>query len=309
VCGRDWTIEPVNSPLVLAEGERLLSLSDFLKAATPRMEGDRRFIFMEASNEKQDQQEEVILAKALADSAQFFLEFGNIDLDHYTVIGPRLGIPNYLAYEIGRPVDVRVAGKQSFVKAEIFTGSGPMIEKANEFWSSITELRPPQRWYPSVGGRSMPGGRVADFDPKTQTTRTIIKAVKWFNIGLSKTPVNDHVPTVSSAPFGVFAKSWAAAGFDFSKALEAGYGTDAATLTGGAAMRKQSLDGSMHYLHARDKLAEDLLTKKLGEDPSLEDLVAHASREYEMDDDESSDFVERFMRDLRRDGTNKPLIH
>lgn len=292
----------MNTVLVPGETTDTIFLSDLLKAS-PRMEGDRRFIFLEASNEARDQQNEVVLSKALKDSADYFLKFGNLDIDHYTIIGPKLGIPNYNSYEIGRPVDVRVDGKRTFVKGEIFRGEGPAAEKANEFWSSLTDLNPPQRWYPSVGGKVLEGGRSTEFDPETKSNRVLVKAVRWYNIGFSKTPVNAAVPTVSAMPFGLFAKSWTAAGLDLTKALEAGYGTDSATLSGGGAMRRQSLDGAMYY-QMRDRLATDMLSKKLGDDPSIADLVHHVGNEGEMDEDEASDFVERFLRDLRRDKKN-----
>ena len=93
-----------------------LSIGDMFKA-TPHTEGDKRFIYMEASNEVRDLQDEMVLQKALTDSAEYFLRFGNIDIDHYTKIGvpnPQkgyIGIPNFELYEIGRPIDVRADGK------------------------------------------------------------------------------------------------------------------------------------------------------------------------------------------------------
>ena len=121
-----------------------LSISQMLKA-TPVQEGGDRFIYLEASNETLDQQGEVVLAKALEESADYYLKFGNLDIDHYTQIGARNGIPNYELFEIGRPVDVACREGATFVKGQIYSGSGVAAERANAFWSSVTELSPPPR--------------------------------------------------------------------------------------------------------------------------------------------------------------------
>jgi hypothetical protein len=45
-------------------------------------------------------------ASALADSAECSGEYGKVTLDHDTLICTNLGIPNYQAHEIGRPLEV-----------------------------------------------------------------------------------------------------------------------------------------------------------------------------------------------------------
>lgn len=268
-----------------------LSIPDLLKAM-PVEESGRRFIYMEASNEARDFQGEVVLAKALAESAEYYSRYGNIDLDHITVLGPKVGIQDYPAFEIGRPVTVKVAGKDTFVKAEIYSGDTPVAACANRFWDSVTKLRPAQRWFPSVGGSVM--GR----DP---TGRYVTK-VRWCNIGLSKTPVNPAVPEASTVPFGVLAKSWGALGLDLGKALSAGYGTDSAALTGGAALRTQSLAGAKSrrvrsYPEFRECIAGDLRKGACG--GSAEAITDHAARTYGLDPAEAADWCARFMADLR----------
>lgn len=271
-----------------------LSIPDMLKA-TPSEEGGERVVYFEASNEARDQQGEVVMAKALADSADYFLRYGNIDIDHITQIGAKQGIPDYNLFEIGVPVDVRIDGRHTFVKSRLYQGEGPVADKANQVWDSLTRITPPARWYPSVGGAVLEKGQ--DFDPDTKTARTVIRRVRWTNVGLSRTPVNQTVPTVSTIPFGVLAKSWGAAGLDLGKALEAGYGTDAAALTGGAALRGQSLDRRVQsYWDFRDKIAGDIRKKRVGQ--TAERLVAHAADRYGLDRAEASEWVERFMTDL-----------
>src|SRR6201986_1117265 len=157
---------------ILAACPDYLSIGEMFKAR-PATEAGHRYVYFEASNEARDQQGEVIAAKALSDSADFYKKFGNVDIDHYTKLGPRLGIPNHALYEIGRPVDVRQDGKWTFLKAEIYQGDGPAAEKANEFWSSIHDIQPPHRWYPGVAGHVME--KAIAVDPATKSNNALIK--------------------------------------------------------------------------------------------------------------------------------------
>ncbi len=276
---------------------RFLSISQMLKA-TPLVEGDRRYVYIEASNEALDQQNETVLAKALAESSDYFLRYGNLDIDHITQIGVKAGIPEYELYEIGRPVDVRVDGAKTFVKGEVFTGAGKAAEKANNFWSTLTELNPPQRWYPSVGGQVL--ARESAVDPKGYHKKSLVTKVRWTNIGFSKTPVNSEVPTVSTVPFGVLAKCWGTAGLDLEKALEAGYGTNAADLTGGGALRKQSLYGvPLSYFDFREAMGSALSGGQI-KNPSARTLAAFASDAWGLPHNKAAEWVERFMRDVSK---------
>ena len=293
---------------LLAGIPEFLSIGSMLKA-TPQIDGGQRIVYFEASNEGVDQQDEVIAAKALAESAEYFKRYGNIDIDHYTLIGKpnaqmgRPGIPGCELYEIGRPIDVRQRAGTTFVKAEIYSGTGPAAQRANDFWSSITELNPPQRWYPSVGGAVMAKSIVED--SKTGLRKAVVSKVRWNNIGVSKTPVNQHVGTCATIPLGAFAKSWDAQGLDFAKALEAGYGTDSAALAGGSAMRVQSLDGSIHsYFDFRNKLAGLMRSGGAGKNPGARELIEQAAKQFSMSQDKAAEWVERFMRDLKN-GLNK----
>lgn len=220
----------------------------FMKAR-PATEGDRRFIFTEPSNERWDTDDERVRQRALAASAEDFLRFGNLDLNHLTLFGWKLKIDNPHLYEIGTPLEViadgkrfivdrvngerrirvetggQYANKPVMVKGEIYRGTGIAAAKANFFWSSLTEQDPPQDWYPSVGGTKptkIPVG----------SSRKEIVAVNWRNIGFAKEPVNHHV-----SPLTLLAPA------EFLKAVMAGYGTDSAALTGGAALRRQSHGG------------------------------------------------------------------
>ena len=287
---------------LLANCPEYLSISSMLKA-TPKLEGGQRFIYLEASNEALDQQNEVVMQKALRDSSEWFLKFGNLDIDHFTLIGAKAGIPDYTMYEIGRPVDVSFTGSRTLVKGEIYSGYGPAAERANQFWSSLTEIQPPARWYPSVGGSVME--KSVEVNAKTHNRTAYVKKVRWTNIGFSKTPVNQTVPTVATMPIGTMAKSWGAAGLDFMKALEAGYSTDSANMTGGQALSAQSLDGApMNYFTFRDTLAAQMKSGQVARNPGARALVEHCKKVFGMSLSDASEYVERFYRDLKN-GLNK----
>ena len=281
--------------MLASETNDYLMIPDIFKA-TPAEESGRRVLYLEAANEALDLQNEVVLSKALSESAPFFLRYGNFDLDHITQIGPKRGIPDYPAYEIGRPTEVKIDGPRTMVAGEIYSGDAPVANAANIFWDSITRLTPKQRWYPSVGGKVL--DREEGFDPKLRAARTVIKKVRWTNIGFSKTPVNLQVPTVTTVPFGVLAKSWGDDGLDLNKTLTAGYGTDSATLTGGAALRSESVDPHLQsYWDFRDRIARDVHRRRVG--LQADAIVRHARDHYGLSAATAAEWAERFLSDLR----------
>ncbi|ECX5877009.1 hypothetical protein H0K60_004468 [Salmonella enterica] len=176
---------------------------DVTMTATPKAERGKRFIYFEASNEAVDQQGERILASALKESKDYFLRFGNIDIDHVAMLGPRSGIPDYQCYEIGQPVDVAFRGEKTFVKARLYEGKTRLADKANEVWESMTALNPPVKWYPSVGGAVLAKSEQVYHGQNV----TIIEKVRWANVGLSTRPVNDSLGVASATGIATFAKS------------------------------------------------------------------------------------------------------
>ena len=271
-----------------------LSFPGFFKA-TPAEEGGERFVFLEASNEARDYQGEVVLARALEESADYYRRYGNLDLDHKTQIGGKQGLANPYLYEIGRPTDVKVRAGRTYVKGAIYKGDTPVAAHANDFWDSLTKLAPPKRWYPSVGGAVLDKG--PQFDPETRSTNTVVRSVRWTNIGFSATPVNPSVPTVSTVPFGVLSKAWGIGGLDLTKALESGYGTDSAQLAGGGALRTQSLDRGLHsYWDFRDAMAGAIRKKRTR--GTAADLVEHAHDAHGLAKSQAAEWAERFHSDL-----------
>lgn len=289
------------------EDEQLLaSVPDFISVggllkATPNEDGGRRYVFFEASNEDVDHQNEVVLQKALEQSSEYYLRHGNVDLSHYTLLGPKAGIQNFLEYEIGKPVAVRVDGKHTFVKAELYQGDSPMARNANMVWDSLTKQVPPMRWYPSVGGQVL--HKSVQFDPVTKSRVAVVERVRWNNTALDRCPVNKTVPEISTVPVGAFAKSLG--GFVIAKALEASYETNVANLTGGGALGMQSLDGApASYFDFRERLSDAMMKGAVGQNPGIKELVDYSAKKFGLSRDDAAGLVERFVRDLKT-GLNK----
>lgn len=290
-----------NDALEIAQLDALpsfVSISPMLKA-TPATEGNRRYVYVEASNESVDQQGEIVLAKALENSMAYFQKFGNLDLEHYTQIGARAGIPNHESYEIGVPVEVRIQKSETFVKGEIYQGDGAMAQKANLFWDSMTKINPPKRWYTSVGGAVL--AKSMQFDPGSKSRVPVIEEVRWSNLAFSATPVNANLKPASLVPFGPLAKSWGAFGVDVLKSsMQAGYGETMSDLTGGAAMREQSLDHALYsYWDFRDDLANAIGNEEIPMG-SLKEMVREAGARFGLSRTVAADYVKRFLDDLKR---------
>ena len=287
---------------LLAGIPEYLSIEMMLKA-TPAQEGNKRFVYLEASREARDLQNDVVLAKALEDSADHFLKFGNVDLDHKSMpsIAKLYGIERPDLWEIGSPVDVRIDGASTFVKAELFCGDTPLAEKANMVWDSMTKLKPPRKFYPSVGGKIL--AKSIGIDAKTGDKYGVVSGVRWNNIALSQQPVNQHVGGITTIPFGVLAKSWGVNGLDMTKALEASYATDAAGKSGGGAFGAQSLDtgaGSTphSYFDFRNKLSA-CLKKGNVKSSSPDGLVKFSAEKFSLSLDDAAEWVDRFLSDLK----------
>lgn len=238
----------------------LLALTWEFAKATPKTEGDRRFVFCEASNETWDQEREKVAADALWASREHYLAKGNVDIDHQTVLHYRLGRRgDPREWEIGLPREVKRDGRHIFVKTEIYRNH----KAAEDFWHNVTVVDPAMPYYPSVAGDIPADGYRAVFDPATKEHRKVITRVLWKNLAFSRDPVNQGVPGISTMPMGVFLKSaaWALAQPECcgdgcactpaAKAITvAGHGTDVAGLSGGGALRLQSHPGKIIQLWA-----------------------------------------------------------
>lgn len=270
-----------------------LSIGTMLKAR-PAEEAGERMIYLEAAHEGVDQQNEIVLAKALEASAPHFLRYGSLDIDHKSMppVAARMGITDPESWEIGIPVDVKTTGKSVFVKARLYQGATALAEKANMVWESMTKLSPPARWYPSVGGsplaRTMTKGGVG-----------VVTKVRWYNLALSRQPVNQHVAAADTVPFGALAKCWTGEGLDLAKALEAGTATDSSAMEGGQALSRQSLDGApKSYFDFRNQLAGAIRRGGVREQ-SQSSLVQYSIGKFSLSQDEAEEWVGRFLGDLQ----------
>lgn len=284
------------------DNELLATIPDFvsydlLMKATPREEGGRRIIYVEASKESRDQQGEIVLAKALRESVNVFKKFGVLDLDHKSMpsVAASYGISDPESWIIGQPIDVAFHGDTTIVKAELRRGNTPLAERANKVWEGMTQVSPPDRYYASVGGAVT--GREVRIDPLTKAKVPVITGTRWNNLALSLNPVHAGLSPASTAPVGTFAKSLG--GFVMQKALEASYATNPADMTGGAAFRMQSLDGApKNYFDFRNKLADAMRKGAAGPNPGAADLVAYCAQTFGLSQDDAAENVERFCRDL-----------
>ena len=196
-----------------------------------------------------------------------------------------------------------VDGKRSFVKAQLYQGDTPVARHANTVWDSLTKLNPPGRWYPSVGGAVLE--KAYEVDPDTQGRIGVIKRVRWTNVALSRTPVNQALPTAATLPFGVFAKCWLPdGGLNLTKAegLVAGQHYAIADQTGGEALPAQSLGRKIQsYWEFRDALSADIRDRKVKADRKNPNaLLAHCGQHYGLSPDTAAEHLERFFGDLDR---------
>lgn len=266
----------------------------FMMKATPALESGKRIIYVEASNETPDQQGEIVLSKALKDSVEVFKKFGVIDMDHMSMpsVAKLMNIEKPEEWRVGHPIDVTFKNGTTIVKAELYQGDGPLVKNANIVWDGLTKVNPPHRYYASVGGKVL--GRESRFDPASKQKVDVITKTYWNNLALSLNPVNPDLAPASTAEF---AKSLG--GFVLAKTLTAGYGSDSATLSGGAALRVQSLSGSVSsYQDFRDKLAHAITEKHAGDNPGAGELVEFSANTFGLAHDEAAEWVERFLRDL-----------
>jgi hypothetical protein len=157
----------------------------------------RRIVSVEASSETVDSQGDIVLQKALLDSAISFVANGHLDIDHYSELGDRLGIPNPLSYIIGRPLSVKdLGGGRTGVVGEIARSPDgtydPKNRRYDEFWESL-QSEPPVRWRASIFGYPMPD-MVEDCRDGGASyggaTRFVIKGIDWRSLAFTRNPVN-----------------------------------------------------------------------------------------------------------------------
>lgn len=222
------TLEKVDHPFLSP-----FSGSVLIKGAE---EDGKWIVYMEASNEGLDQEEEQILQKGLKEAKDYYLSHGVISWDHQH---KHQHEPKYI---IGEPMDVRFPKDgRTLVKGWLYQHN----ETAIDLWKNIQSGA---RLGASIGGgviqKSQPGE-----DGKSWP---VISRVLWNETAITHKPVNqDTLGKTTLVPFPEFAKALMASADvldkqdetdPFWKAMMAGSGVDASSFTGGRALTGESLD-------------------------------------------------------------------
>lgn len=216
---------------------------------------DGNYIFeTEASNENLDLQNQIIQQKALTDSKEYFLSNGVISDDHqhkrYDANGNVISDKTKI---IGEPISVRTEGTRTFVKGKLYS----YVEAAKPFIDLLKAHS--SRVKASVGG-------IKPIVRKNKDGTETVTAFMWNDLALTCSPVNY---TVGSA---AFAKSMS--NVDFCKALSAGYGTDAATMTGGRCLQKEDLEGGVANNTPENILPNEISKTEENDIDAINELMA-----------------------------------
>ena len=172
------------------------------------VEGSDWMVYLEASNENLDQDEEVVLQKALMDNKDYYLQNGVVSYDHLHSRGVR--DPGMV---IGEPIDVKfnLNTRSTLVKGRLYEKN----ENAIKVWNNLQSRA---RYGASVGGGIL------------SKSKGMISKLVWADTAITPSPVNSTVKgNVQMGPFKEFCKS-----------LMAGSGVDAAAYTGGRALTPES---------------------------------------------------------------------
>ena len=177
--------------------------------AMPMDTTGRRIVEVECSTESVDYDGDIVMQSALLNAANDFVGFGHLDIDHLSEFGARMGIPDPSSYVVGRPMEVRDAGKGStFVKGEISRASDgrfdPVQNRYDEFWASL-QREPPVVWFSSIYGFPTDLDDCRNGTCKSGATRYLIKALDWKSLAFTRTPKNT---ALSSPTRIVSAKSY-----------------------------------------------------------------------------------------------------
>jgi hypothetical protein len=198
-------------------------------------------VYLQASNELKDQDNETIEMDALKKSAEYYMKHGILSWDHKHKMthDPR--------FIIGEPLDVRfTADKKTLVKGFLYKSN----DIAQSVWKNIKSNA--KKMGASVGGGIL------------QKANSVIKKVVWDETAITHKPVNDGTfGTVQIVPFMAFAK-----------ALMAGSGVDAGSFTGGRALTPESLQGNMATRESLKVMFHDLMIAvKAGRINSYNDML------------------------------------
>ena len=238
-----------------------------LVKAAPASEGDD-IIYIEASNEKEDQQSDTVLQKALKAQMADFLKKGVISFEH---LHKKENDPKFV---IGEPLEVKFTDDgRTLVKARLYK-SNPI---ASDILSKLKDA--PTRLGASIGGYVKK--RADIYSNKLKKVINYVTEIKWDEVALTFKPVNDAtIDGVSVTPFSAFAKAFSDEGGEaVEKALEAGSSTDHANMNGGRAIVTESLDGGVSKAQRVKKIADLIRRVKAGEFKNFAAFKSHVEKE------------------------------
>ncbi|HLX54165.1 MAG TPA: hypothetical protein VKR58_09495, partial [Aquella sp.] len=160
----------------------------------------KRIISFEASAATLDFEGDVITQQALLKSADYFINNGFIDCDHYAELGRNpdyawLGIKNPDSWIVGKPLEVFDLGNyRTGVKAEIKSGPvhDPLVNKYDWLWQQLHNEQ--GEWKASVfgypGADTEEGGCTIGTDGHVCATRFLVKSFRWHSTALTRNPIN-----------------------------------------------------------------------------------------------------------------------
>lgn len=176
---------------------------------------DPSIVYIEASNEIVDSQNDVTVMKALEEETENFLRKGVISWDH---LHKSEKSPEYI---IGEPLDVSFKKESTWVKGKLY--------KSVKIGQSVLDLL--------ASGSTRLGASIGGYIKKREQMSKSISAITkviWDELAITYKPVNDTtLGNVSLIPIGAFAK-----------ALMAGSGVNPSNFTGGRAITPESLQGA-----------------------------------------------------------------
>ena len=191
-----------------------IRVKSFFSSCTLRKsdeETDKKIIYLEASNESEDVQKDVVIQTALKKAQDFFLKNGVLSWDHQHKVKDD---PEFV---IGEPLDVGFTDNgATLVKGMLYEYNN----RAMSLWNNIQSQS--TRFGASIGGYVL--GK----------SMNEIQEVFWDEVAITYKPVNrDTMGKVQLMPFD-----------DLMKALTAGSGVDASKFTGGRALTPENLQGN-----------------------------------------------------------------
>lgn len=192
---------------------------------------DKTIVYLEASSETPDSDEEIVLQKALEEEAESYLKKGVLSWDH------QHKIKNDPTYIIGEPLDVKFSNTNeintTLVKGRLYQKNKYAMAIMNMLSSKSTRLGA------SIGGMVI--AKSEAYNKSIDKTLPVIEKVKWDEVAITYKPVNsDTRGKVTYTMFEEFGKSFFFKE-NLDKALQAGAGVNAASFTGGRVLVPESI--------------------------------------------------------------------